>query len=306
MFRTVIINQGEKISTRNNWLIVSIEGEERKIPIDDIYSIVLDNQQTVVTIPTIIALTNSGVHILVCNDKHMPAAVVFSHNMHYRPLNVIRKQINMLPELKNAIWKEVIRAKLCNQARVLELCHANLLKSERLYELADEVVDGDDGNREGIGAKLYFRALFGADFIRMNDDGINSALNYGYAIIRSAVSKTLAAYGYNCVLGIHHINENNPFNLADDLMEPLRPLIDLWVDEHHEDLLDGLTKQQRNELVNLVNQFVMCDKKKMRVRNAIDKYISSFTTSIEKENPMLIKFPIIIKNSSSIEDEGDE
>ena len=306
MFRTVIINQGEKISTRNNWLIVSIEGEERKIPIDDIYSIVLDNQQTVVTIPTIIALTNSGVHILVCNDKHMPAAVVFSHNMHYRPLNVIRKQINMLPELKNAIWKEVIRAKLCNQARVLELCHANLLKSERLYELADEVVDGDDGNIEGIGAKLYFRALFGADFIRMNDDGINSALNYGYAIIRSAVSKTLAAYGYNCVLGIHHINENNPFNLADDLMEPLRPLIDLWVDEHHEDLLDGLTKQQRNELVNLVNQFVMCDKKKMRVRNAIDKYISSFTTSIEKENPMLIKFPIIIKNSSSIEDEGDE
>jgi CRISPR-associated protein Cas1 len=306
MFRTVIVNSGEKLSVRENWLVVSSEGEERRIPVEDIYSVVIDNQQTLVTVPSITALTEAGAHILVCNNKHMPVTVILPHNIHYRPLNVVRKQINMLPEFKDAVWKEIVKAKLLNQARILDIRHVNPEKAERIRSLADEVVDGDEGNREGIGAKMYFRALFGTDFIRMNDDGINSALNYGYAIIRSAVSKTLVAYGYNCVIGIHHINESNPFNLADDLMEPLRPIVDLWVDESHEDLLEKLTKQQRNELVDLVNSIVICEKKKMRVRNAIDRYISSFTTAIEKGNPRLIKFPVIIKKNGVFEDEGDD
>lgn len=166
----------------------------------------------------------------------------------------------------------------------------------------DEVEDGDIGNREGIGAKWYFRSLFGSSFLRYSDDGINKALNYGYSIIRSAVTKTLTAYGYNSVLGIHHINESNPFNLADDLMEPLRPLVDIWVDQNHEELLIDLTKQQRKELINLVNHTMLCDGKKMRVRNAIDKYISSFTSAIEAGNVGKIHFPILVRNNKLMDD----
>ena len=177
---------------------------------------------------------------------------------------------------------------------------------ERLLQLREEVVAGDEGNREGIGAKWFFRSLYGADFIRMHDDGINAALNYGYAILRSAVGKTLTAYGYNCTMGVHHINEANPFNLADDLMEPLRPIVDLWVDEHQEELVDELTKEVRLELINLTNQTVLFDNKKMRMRYAIDKYISSFTSALEKGNPKLLKIPILLNLAAVAEKSGDE
>lgn len=113
---------------------------------------------------------------------------------------------------------------------------------ERMQQLAQEVLSGDTGNREGIAAKMFFRNFYGCDFIRFENDIINIALNYGYAVIRSSVARSLCAYGYNCALGIHHINEANPFNLADDLMEPLRPLADIWVWQNNEDLVDTLTK----------------------------------------------------------------
>ena len=166
----------------------------------------------------------------------------------------------------------------------------------RLFELEEEVTNGDEGNREGIAARLFFHGLYGSDFIRMYDDAINAALNYGYTVIRSAVAKALTAYGYNCVLGIHHINESNAFNLADDMMEPLRPLVDLWVAEHREDLVDELTKQQKNELAALVNDVVLWNGKRMRVRNAIDKYISSLTTAITRLSPDECVPPVIIRH----------
>jgi CRISPR-associated protein Cas1 len=306
MFRTIIVSQGERISIRDRWVVVNDGSAERKIPMDDIYSVVIDNPMASLTVPAMTALTSNGTHLLLCDEKHMPVTVVLAQNHHYRPLAVIRKQINLPETFKNDLWKRIVKGKVQNQARVLELCGVDQQRSERLYALADEVVPGDIGNREGIAAKMFFRSLFGTSFIRMNDDGINSALNYGYAILRSAVSKTLAAYGYNCVIGIHHINENNPFNLADDMMEPLRPIVDLWVDENHDDLFDELTKYHRYALINLVNHFMLFDGKRMRVRNVIDKYISSLTSAIEKQDASLLKIPIIIRNDPMNELDEDD
>jgi CRISPR-associated protein Cas1 len=305
MFRTVVINEGEHIRIKENWLVVLEKETERRIPLEDIYCLVVDNQQATVTIPAITALTDAGSHVLICNRQHMPVSAIYGYNTHYRPLNVIRRQISLTQDIKDTLWDKVIQAKLINQACVLELRSASSEKSERIRQLSKEIKDGDSGNREGIAAKLYFRALFGTNFIRFNDDGINSALNYGYAIIRSAVAKTLVAYGFSCVLGIHHINENNPFNLADDLMEPFRPLVDMWVDENNEDLYDHLTKQQRLELIDLVNHIVLCDNKKMRVRNAVDKYIASFTNAIETGSPSKIKFPSIL-NYTAVDRDSDD
>jgi len=229
MFRTVVVNLGEKLSVKDNWLIITADDEEKKIPLEDIYSVVVDNQRTYMTIPCLNALTNSGAHLLLCNEKHNPVSVVLPLNNHYRPLNVIRKQLAVTQDFKDDVWDRIIENKILNQARVLELCSCDTDRIKRLKELAKEVYDGDSGNREGVAAKMYFRSLFGSSFIRFNDDATNAALNYGYAVIRSAVSKALCGYGFNCVLGVHHINEANPFNLADDLMEPLRPIVDLWV-----------------------------------------------------------------------------
>lgn len=257
-------------------MVVSSDDGEQKLPIEDLYCIVVDNQQTVLTTAALTQLTASGAHILLCNEKHLPATVILPQNIHYHPLTVIRRQIALPEDVRDALWDKIINAKITNQALVLKYC-------------------GGEGNREGIAARMFFRGLYGIEFVRMYDDAINAALNYGYTVIRSAVAKTLAAYGYNCVLGLHHINESNAFNLADDIMEPLRPLVDLWVSDHHEELVDELTKQQRNELAALVNAVVLWDGKRMRVRNAIDKYVSSLTTAITQLSPKQLKIPTVIR-----------
>jgi len=197
-------------------------------------------------------------------------------------------------------------SKIRNQALVLSYCGGRRDRVERLTELSEEVVNGDEGNREGIAAKMFFRSLYGSSFVRMADDGINAALNYGYAILRSAVCKTLCAYGYNSVLGIHHIGEANPFNLADDMMEPLRPLVDYWADRNHEDITDFLSRSQRNELAALVNETVRQGNRKMLVRNAVDDFVRSLTTAITKNDPALLVPPAILPFETVAEDESDD
>lgn len=295
MFRTVTVYRGEKISARQGWLIVSNADGEQKLPIEDIYSIVIDNQQTALTTAAITQLTASGAHILICDEKHLPNTLILPHNTHYHPLTVIRRQIGLPEDIKNALWDRIVQSKITNQALVLKYVFGTNATEKRLMELTGEVAEGDSGNREGIAARLFFHGLYGYEFVRMYDDPTNAALNYGYTVMRSAVAKTLTAYGYNCVLGLHHINESNAFNLADDLMEPLRPVVDLWVSEHREELVDDLTKQQKNELAALVNAVIEWDGKKMRIRNAIDKYISSLTTAITRLSPQALKIPTVIR-----------
>lgn len=302
MWRTILIGQGERLSVKNKQLIVHGK-EDIKIPIEDIYSIVIENRMLSITSPTITALTDEGVHVLFCDEKHLPVSLVLPLNTHYRVLSVLKKQIYMEQDFKDKIWQKIIRAKILNQAEVLELCERNETVIQHLKKYSDEVIEGDLRNREGLAAKLFFREMYGAEFIRMNDDVINSALNYGYAVIRACVSRTLVAYGFNCAIGIHHIGEYNPFNLADDLMEPLRPIVDYWVDNNIYDLNDYLTKSNRIGLVSLVNRTVLCDNKHTKLRYAIDRYINSFVTCIDRRDVSYLRIPQILELGEETEDE---
>ena len=291
MFRTVTVYRGEKLAIKDNWLTVSGPEGESRLPVEDLYSVVIDQQTAVLTVPVITRLTAAGVHILVCDEKHLPSSLILPLTDHYHPLSVVRRQIGLPEDIKNALWDRVVAQKIRNQAQVLAICGGEKKKIDRLTELAAEVTEGDIGNREGIAARLFFHALYGSEFVRMYDDATNAALNYGYTVIRSAVAKTLTAYGYNCVLGLHHINESNPFNLADDMMEPLRPAVDLWVHTHRDELTEALTRGQRNELAALVNTVILWNGKRMRLRNAVDQYISSLTTAVKNLAPDRLKIP---------------
>lgn len=306
MWRTLIITQGEKISIKDNWLIVECGDEQNKVPISDIYSIVVDNRQAYLTVAAITTLTNSGVHILFCDEKHTPVSVITALNTHYRPLNVIRKQLALSDSFKDLLWQKIIRAKIENQAQVLKMQGGSCEVCLHLLRFSEEVLPGDKTNREGLAAKMFFRTIYGSEFVRMNNDVINSALNYGYAIIRSSVAKTLVAYGYNCVLGVHHISETNPFNLADDLMEPLRPVVDLWVDQNHDSLVDVLTSPHRKSLVDIINATVDLAGKNMKIRYAIDRYVSSLTTAIDKQDIKLLNTPKITRHTLKWGEFGDD
>lgn len=295
MFRTLIVQQGEYLSVSNNWLVVSSSEDATRIPIEDIYCLIVDNLQTNITPSVLNRITSEGGHILFCNEKHLPVAAVYPHNTHYKPYGVLKRQLLMENKFKDILWQKIISAKLKAQAEVVRLCSRDFATRNHLERLSREVSLGDKENREGLGAKIYFKSLYGAEFIRFYDDGINAALNYGYTILRSATIKTLCAYGYQTVLGIHHISESNPFNLADDMMEPLRPLIDLWVYKNRENLVEEyLYREQRRSLVNIVNEEVEFEGKQMKMRNALDRYIGSLTSVLEKQNLDLLKIPSII------------
>lgn len=297
MFRTITVTRGEEINIENNWLhIFYSDGSIKRVPVDDLYSIVFDNKLSRISQAALAALMKAGVHMVVCDEKHLPCGVVLPLNQHYRPLAVLRKQLALLPEFKDDLWMRIVRSKLNNQSNILKFIGANQEKIIKLETLAAEVLPGDPGNREAIGAKLYFRTLFGTSFLRVTDNGINACLNYGYAIIRSALSHALVAYGYNCALGLHHIGETNPFNLADDLMEPLRPLVDYWVDKNKDDIVDDLTHDFKIALVNLVNVDIVLNNKIMKLHNAVDFYVSSLTTAIDKQDSSQLKIPILLNN----------
>ncbi len=292
MFRTLYVAAGERLSVSNNWLVIETKGESKKVPVDDIQTVVLDNIHACLSVYTLQSLAKNDVNVVICDEKHLPCCSVLSLNQHYRPYGVLKKQMALTQEFKDLLWQKIVKTKIENQNTALKMRCVKQEVIDRMQQLTMEVLPGDIGNREGIAAKIFFRNFYGYNFLRFEEDVINAALNFGYAIIRSAVARSLCAYGYNCALGIHHINESNAFNLADDFMEPLRPLVDLWVFLHNDELVDTLTKSNRVGLASIINDEVIIADKKMKLYNAIDKYIASFTTAIDSadRNKLLLPY----------------
>lgn len=295
MWRSVIIYNGERLNVQDDWLVVTLDdGTTKKIPMEDLYCVVIDNQNLVITVPTLSILAKHRVHLIMTDEKHLPVSQLYPLNTNYHCYRIQKKQLDMDDDFKGEIWKRIVKRKIENQAVCLENAWAERDVTNRMRELASEVLPHDVGNREGICAKLFFRNLYGADFTRFTDSETNSFMNYGYAIMRSGVAKSLVVHGFNCVMGVHHISETNEFNLADDFMEPLRPIVDDWISKNPECSGEGLSKYVKNELVCLINSEVLFDGKRMKVRYAIDSMAKSFVTAIETRNPDRLILPEMI------------
>lgn len=293
MFRTLYVTKGEKITIKDNWLSVAAEDKTFRIPVEDLQTVIIDNIHALLSAYTLNALAQYHVNTVICGADHLPCCNVLPLNSHYKPYGVLKKQLALTEQFKALLWQRIIKAKISNQRQALLIKGIAPATDNRMRQLADEVMPGDCGNREAIAAKMFFKNFYGLDFMRFGDDIINSALNYGYAVIRSAVARSLCAYGYNCALGIHHISETNPFNLADDLMEPLRPLVDIWVWQNNGELLDELSKSNKMGLADLLNNEIILGGKNMKVYNAVDKYIGSIGTAIDNNDLNKLLLPCI-------------
>ena len=235
-------------------------------------------------------LADNSVATIICDEKHLPNSIVLPLNTHHRSYKVLKEQLCQSAAFSKRIWQSIIRQKLINQGKSLEILNKD--GYEILYKLSQMVESGDKGNKEAIGAKYYFKYLFNDEFIRDDDNGYNAVLNYGYTIIRSAVARTLVMYGFNTALGVNHCNELNSFNLADDFMEPFRPIVDMWaVNNANYDCV--LSREDRIKLVDLVNYECIINGQNHSVLNAIDKMIASYTTSVSKKDYRLLKLPSI-------------
>jgi CRISPR-associated protein Cas1 len=200
-----------------------------RVPLDDIAVLLLTARSTTLSKNILNELAGRGTITVLCGKNYLPFSMVVPVSGHYLQTGIIKAQIDSSVPFTKNIWKRIVEEKLLNQAKSLAFCN-NSKDVELLKTIAKTVKSGDSDNREAYGAKVYWKALFGKDFIRDKDgDGINALLNYGYAVVRASVARAICSAGLMPSLGVYHSNQLNPFCLADDLFEPFRPLVDVVV-----------------------------------------------------------------------------
>ena len=287
-YRNVIISNPAKLSVKLNQLCISTSAINDTIPIEDINMLLIESQQVSVTTALLGELASSGVAVFICDKQHLPCAVITPYLQHSRYHEVTSRQLNMSLPTKKRLWQQIVKSKINNQAKCLELCEEEEVAKE-LYHIAKTVKPGDSEYAEGHCAAKYFRALFGVSHIRSNkDDNINAWLNYGYAILRGLVARSLTVYGFLPLFGIHHHSGLNQFNLADDFIEPFRPIVDLFVAMKTYETTE-LTPEIKKEIVNLINHNILVEGKKYSLSYAIELSVKSFSSFImEKRKDLLL------------------
>ncbi len=278
---------------KDNQLIIDKDESSTKVPLEDINYILIEDSSTILTTRLLAELGKNAISLIVCDERFEPTSIMYPYNYHFKQLDVFSHQLEIDDSIKNEFWNQIVKRKIENSIRVLEMTSKEEFPISKLTEYINEITDGDSKNREGLAAKIYFRSLFGSDFIRFFDDNINAALNYGYTIIASAIIRNLAVYGLNTYLGIHHSSKINNFNLAYDFLEPYRSVIDKFVYDNKDDIVLPLSFEFRKKLINLLNEEVLHQNKKYTIEYSIGllikSYIKSFSTGeIKLDLPSII------------------
>lgn len=251
-WRSVVISSPARLSYHSRALIV--EQESRfSVPLEDIAAIVLDCPQITLTAPLLSACAAQQVAVICVDETHTPNGLLLPFTPHSRARKVMQSQLDMTLPHKKRLWQTIVQQKLRNQAWVVhQVCGEHA--AQPLTAMAAQVRSGDPDNFEAQAAQQYFPLLFGRGFTRDQSGVVNAALNYGYSIMRSALARSLVAYGFLPAFGVHHRSQLNAFNLADDLIEPYRPLVDRqvyrWVSAHAQQL----NRQIKADLVSLLHQ----------------------------------------------------
>lgn len=266
--KTLYFGNPAYLSLRNKQLVIRLPEvensnmpEEMKretvttIPIEDIGVVVLDNRQITITEGLIAALLQNTCAVITCDDKRMPLGLLLPLQGNTVQNERFRSQIEASQPLRKQLWQQTVKAKIENQAAVLRLYTTKSVA--RLYTMANNVKSGDSDNFEAQAAVYYWKNVFtdNPTFIRdQNGDPPNNLLNYGYAILRAVVARALVSSGLLPVYGIHHHNRYNPYCLADDIMEPYRPYVDMQVInmmQQYDEIPDNLTKEIKRDLLSI-------------------------------------------------------
>lgn len=281
-YRQVVIKKSDKIRFGDNQLIIEKEGMDTKVPIEDVNFVLLEDSTTIVTARLLAEFGKNSISLIVCDEKYNPTSILYPYNYHFKQLEVFNNQLQLTEKIKAILWQNIVKKKIENSIKVIEMTTKDEDLLLKLNEFLNEVKENDETNREGLTAKMYFRSIFGSNFIRFYDDKINAALNYGYTIIATAIIRNLAVFGLNTYLGIHHNSKINNFNLAYDFLEPYRCLVDKYVYDNVEKLTYPLSFSTRKDLINLLNKEVIHQNKKFTVEYSIGliikSYIKSFST----------------------------
>ncbi len=277
------------LSYKNNLISVKIDDFETTVCFDDIDTIVIENQQTTITSALLSQLTKSNINVIFCDEKFMPSSILLGINKNSRTTKIQKSQILVSKPKLNQIWKDIVASKVRNQSKILKKLNKNY---EYIDLLIPRIKSNDKENIEATAAAYYFKELFGKDFSRNNPENINnSVLNFGYAIFRSSICRYLIAYGLNPAFGIHHSSELNSFNLADDLIEPFRPIVDNYVARSIKKDME-LNSSIKIALLKLLEETVTYDNKNMTVSNCMKLMVANYQSICLSKTEELILFKL--------------
>lgn len=283
-WRTIVITKRAKLDLQLNHLVIRNDNVT-KINLSEIAVLLIESTAVSITTSLLAELIKKKIKVIFCDEKRIPSSELMGYYGSHDTSLKYKKQIEWTAEMKKLVWSEIVSEKIRKQSEFLT--EMNRRESTLLNQYISEILPGDESNREGHAAKVYFNALFGMDFSRTLDCNINAALNYGYSIILSAFAREVVSQGYFTQLGIFHDNMFNQFNLACDLMEPFRVLVDRKV--VHMKLAEFSSKEKM-ELVDILNQTIYIDGNREYVSKAMRIYSKSVFDALNESDLSIIKF----------------
>lgn len=284
-WRTIVISNSAKLDYQMGYMVVRQE-ETMKIFLKEISTVIVESTAISITGSLMCELVKNKIKVIFCDEKRNPSSELMPYYGSHDTSAKVRNQVDWSDELKATVWTEIVSEKIRKQKELLEIIHKNE-EAAMLQGYLEEMKYGDATNREGHAAKVYFNAMFGKDFTRTADCNLNAALNYGYSILLSSFTRDIVANGYITQIGLFHDNMFNQFNLASDLMEPFRPLVDRLVYTMN---LGTFDHDEKMEIVNLLNQTVQINGRDEYVNNAIKVYCKSVFDALSDKDISIIKF----------------
>ena len=287
--KTILLENKASLTTKNQQLVIKTETRESTILIEDIGFLVIDNSEIYLSIAAMNLLIENNSSVIVCNTNHLPNGMFLNLNSHHIQQEIFKNQIDASIPLKKQLWQQTIVEKITNQGILLEKITGN---KNAFDFLSSKVLSGDSSNMEAVAAGQYWKSFFEQKFKRERfGDYPNNFLNYGYAILRAATARALSGSGLLNTLGIHHKSKYNAFALADDIMEPFRPIVDEKVYEimqnYDEQELNTLLK---SELLQILTRTVYFKDEKSPLMVALQKTASSLQQCYTGERKK-IKYP---------------
>jgi len=281
-----ISEPGQYVHVHRGFLIVSREKIERgRVPLADIAVLILSGPGATLSTNAVNALLDENCSVIFCGANYHPKGMVLPVDPHHQHTRRLQQQISATLPLKKRLWQALVRAKIENQAGALE---STQMKDEVLYSFARRVQSGDPDNLEAQSARRYWPQMFGNDF-RRDAEGIapNGLLNYGYAILRAGTARAISISGFHPALGLHHHNQSNAFCLADDLMEPFRPIVDravrFWVDQGESEVNPAI----KRKLAGLLDFELTYSDGVRTLANGLIKLAQSLARSFESKSAEL-------------------
>jgi CRISP-associated protein Cas1 len=292
VWRSVIISQPAKLKRENFALLVEQE-QSARVPFEDIAVIVLNNREITLTHPVLSACAEYGIGLYATGDNHQPSGVFLPFQSHSRATRILRLQLDLDKPTGKRAWATIVRAKINNQAFCMKTINAG--DHERLESYSRRVRSGDTGNMEAQAAAYYFPQIMGRSFHRSQDVWANAALDYGYAVMRGACARALVAHGMLPTIGLFHSSEQNAFNLADDLIEPYRAVVDLHVATNRKtDESVDLSPADKVALVGLLNIDVAMPRGVMSVLSSIEQAAESLARLYDGGSEQVLEMPRLI------------